>query len=406
VGIGSWKEKGVDVMCWVLGKDIQRLFYLLDWIHASFSQGPKNHVSRQVVKMAHQKKTKKVSGIASIAAISWSLIAAILVYFLPHLGEGLNHKIYDWKISLADPPEPHSRIVHVDVDDEAIRQFGVWPWDRAMSAKLVQRLTELGAKVIVFDVLYTAKGRNPAGDQEFLHTVKETGNVVSACVMGLSPNERDKLEVDPDRSRADALYDVSWNTSVPQALQPLKVVSLKNSSLPLEPIITNSKGIGHICAAPDKDGVYRKIPLLVKLEDRCVPSLSLAALKLFLGLPEDNITVSNKGEIHVESDAQLIRIPLDSKGMMLVNWGNVWESFKSYSVTDLLSDRPDPARASRYKDKIVIVGVVATGTTDFGVTPRDTHSPLTRIHSHALSTILRGNFIRQVLHFLMRSLWV
>jgi adenylate cyclase len=85
--------------------------------------------------------------------------------------------------------------------------------------------------------------------------------------------------------------------------------------------------------------------------------------------------------------------------MMLVNWGNVWESFKSYSVTDLLSDKADQARASRYKDKIVIVGVVGTGSTDFGVTPRDIRSPLSRIHSHALSTMLTDVFIRQLQAF-------
>jgi len=344
--------------------------------------------------MANRKK--KSSGAAAIAAIVWSVLAAILVYFFPHIGEGLNHKFYDWKMAQAEPPEPHSKIVHVDVDDEAIKQFGLWPWDRAMSAKLVQRLTELGAKVIVFDVLYTAKGRSQEGDQEFFQTIKQSGNVVSACVMGLSANQAEKLEVDQDRTRADELYDACWIISVPQALQLLKVVSLRNSSLPLPELIKNSQALGHICATPDKDGVYRKIPLLVKLEDRYVPSLSLAAIRLFLGLPVDNITVSNKRELQIENDAQLIRIPLDSQGMMLVNWGSVWESFKSYSVTDVLSDKPDQARASRYKDKIVIVGVVATGSTDFGVTPREIHSPLSRIHSHALSTVLRGHFIRQV----------
>jgi len=346
--------------------------------------------------MASQKKKKKVAAIAATVAIAWSLLAAVLIYLFPHIGEGLNHKIYDWKMSLAALPEPHSKIVHLDVDDEAIKQYGVWPWDRAMSAKIIQRLTELGAKAVVFDVLYTAKGRSQEGDRAFVETVKQAHNVISACVVGLTKNENEKLEVDQDRTRADALYDMSWNMTVPQDLRPFRVVTLRNSSLPLPELILDSQGIGHICATPDSDGVYRKIPLLVKLEDRYIPSLSLATIRYFLALPFDNITVTNKGEIRIESDAQVIKIPVDPKGMMLVNWGDVWETFRSYSVIDVLSDEPDQARESRYKDKIVIVGVVATGSTDFGVTPRDIHSPLSRIHSHALSTILRGNFIRQV----------
>ncbi len=55
---------------------------------------------------------------------------------------------------------------------------------------------------------------------------------------------------------------------------------------------------------------------------------------------------------------------------MLIHWGDVWNGFPHFSVTDVLSEEPDKARESRYKDKIVIVAVTATGTTDMGVTPQ------------------------------------
>jgi adenylate cyclase len=87
---------------------------------------------------------------------------------------------------------------------------------------------------------------------------------------------------------------------------------------------------------------------------------------------------------------------VDSKGRIIIHWGKIWESFPHYSVTDVLSDKPDASRADRYKDKIVIIGVVATGTTEFGVSPVSINTPLNRIHSNLLNTILMNNFITPI----------
>src|SRR4029077_6007219 len=41
----------------------------------------------------------------------------------------------------------------VDIDDDSLDYFGQWPWPRTLLAKLVNRLNELGAAAIVFDIL-------------------------------------------------------------------------------------------------------------------------------------------------------------------------------------------------------------------------------------------------------------
>ncbi len=81
---------------------------------------------------------------------------------------------------------------------------------------------------------------------------------------------------------------------------------------------------------------------------------------------------------------------------MLIRWGDVWSSFSHFSAIDVLSEEPDNSRLSRYKDKIVIVAVTGTGTTDIGVTPGSVDTPLSRIHSHAINTILTKSFIYSV----------
>ena len=48
----------------------------------------------------------------------------------------------------------------VDIDDSSLERIGQWPWPRTVVARLVTRLTELGAAVIVFDIVFAELGRD------------------------------------------------------------------------------------------------------------------------------------------------------------------------------------------------------------------------------------------------------
>jgi adenylate cyclase len=82
--------------------------------------------------------------------------------------------------------------------------------------------------------------------------------------------------------------------------------------------------------------------------------------------------------------------------MMLVNWTWPLKKFSHYSVADLLSNKNDPDRLARYKDKIVFVGLTASGMTDFGASPLAHDTPLSRLHSYSLNTIMNGEFITEL----------
>lgn len=339
---------------------------------------------------------KKKAHTALFFSLGWCVLILALLHEYPFLGDTLNHKMYDWKLALARMPDPSPAVVHVDVDDAALTRIGRWPWDRKLSAEIVRRLTGLGARVIAFDILYAGPGPSEEGDRAFFNAIRDAGNVVSATALAVTPDRQYPLVTDNPPIRGDALYDRAWYIAVPKRYSLWKVKSVQDRYLPLPDIIKYSKEVGHIKGVQDADGVHRRIRLLVLLEDRCIPSLTLAALAAYWDLTPQQISLSGDDSIDIRRSGQTTRIPIDSEGRMLIHWGDVWAGFPHYSVTDVLSDIPDKTRASRYKDKIVIVAVTGTGTTDTGVTPRSVDSPLSRIHSHALSTILTGSFIRSV----------
>ena len=47
----------------------------------------------------------------------------------------------------------------VDVDEASLRELGQWPWPRDRLAELLARLGELGAAVVVFDILFSEPDR-------------------------------------------------------------------------------------------------------------------------------------------------------------------------------------------------------------------------------------------------------
>jgi hypothetical protein len=203
-------------------------------------------------------KKNKISVTCAFFSACCSLLATLLIWLFPHPFGNLNNKIYDWKLAISPARNYSPHIVHVDIDDPAIREYGQWPWDRSLSAKIVDRLSEFGAAVIAFDIFYLAEGKSKQENEAFFEAIKRAGNVVSATGLGTLTDMPDKdksLELPQDRSQADALYDAGWPLPVPERFHLLRVLKLRDdSAVPLMPIIQTSKGIGHITANPDRDG--------------------------------------------------------------------------------------------------------------------------------------------------------
>src|SRR5438876_1185214 len=65
-------------------------------------------------------------------------------------GKGITDKLYD-SIRTTDT---RSEVAIVGIDDKSLKEFGAWPWDRSVFARLATALTTDGVKVAVYDVLF------------------------------------------------------------------------------------------------------------------------------------------------------------------------------------------------------------------------------------------------------------
>jgi len=68
-------------------------------------------------------------------------------------------------------------IVVLKIDDKSQREAGLWPWPRTLQAKLVDQLSEAGAKKILFDFTFQFTG-DSAADRVFAEALDRSGRVV------------------------------------------------------------------------------------------------------------------------------------------------------------------------------------------------------------------------------------
>lgn len=84
-------------------------------------------------------------------------------------------------LQLALPRHDITNVVIVTLDEQAMRDYGEQPdhWDRSIHTRLLRRLTEGQARIVVFDIFFEHPS-DPAKDHDFAEAMRENGRVILA----------------------------------------------------------------------------------------------------------------------------------------------------------------------------------------------------------------------------------
>lgn len=262
------------------------------------------------------------------------------------LFQGLDRSLYDLSFRLRGPIPPDRAVIVAAIDDQSLMALGRWPIQRSHYARLLDAFKE--ARAVGFDVILAEPTED---DAEFAAAVRRHGRVV------LSAAIRKNLEVEPPL----ALF-----ADVPR---------------------------GHVYVEPGTDGIVREVFHTISAPGAVVPSFSSALYERVLG------TAMKRSAIPpVPPGAKTL---FQKDGMSIDFYGPAG-TFETIPVDDILAGLY-PGRF--FKDKIVLVGVTATGLEDRRMIPftgdRNTMAGV-EIHAHILNNLLDGRRI----HILGRSiLW-
>jgi adenylate cyclase len=256
----------------------------------------------------------------------------------------------------SQPPSPN--IVIAGIDDNTFEAYGRWAeWPRSLHAQAIDNLSQAGAKVISFDVIFTDSSTD---DDMLATTIAEADNVVLAAA-GTQPVSQAGPEI---------TYD--------------------SFLLPVDALEQAASSIGHANVVPDGDGTVRRLPLIVKSSSGQVyPSLTLAVLHRLFSMPLPQEYVLGNGAVNL-----LARdIPVDTSYRLRINFSADNEQRPYVSYGDVISGNFDP---SLVNNKIVLIGMTATGEPDTWAVPTSASKiPGVFIHAGAMDTILTQRFLRE-----------
>ncbi len=287
-------------------------------------------------------------------------------------------------------------ITIIDIDDRSLAEIGQWPWPRSTLADLVTKTTQAGAVAIAFDIIFSEPDRlspeniakdNAALPQAIRDALKAlpSGDTVLAAAMNSS------VVILGETSLRNVDADGATRTDGPKIEYAFLGPDPKPFMMQFPKLIQNmpeldavAKGRGIFSVRPDIDGVYRRIPLVMSVQDQVRLGLSVELLRIATGGEAFAIKSNAAGIDGLVVARQLISTFSD---------GRVWPHFaessrtRYVSATDVLSGRLPPNRLS---GQLVFVGTSAIGLEDFRTTPLGTPMAGVEIHAQVLENIL-GN---------------
>ena len=325
--------------------------------------------------MAEQQAQTARTKLARIVLISLaSLLLAALT--LTPLFSTFELKAYDLLSRLCNPDKGHRDIVIVQVDQPSLDSLAAegvtWPWPRQVYAPLFERLAQ--ADAVFVDIIFSEPSSYGNEDDSILAaSLAQSGNVF----LPVFATANQRVLDDTGQAFLDRL-------AVRDAGKP--PVSLPFAITPIPPLASAAHGGGNVMIKPDKDGVYRRLPLLYQAAGRTLPHFVLGHL-----LEHKLITV-NQGILLRNG----IRLPLDN-GALMVRFPRGTQPYETVPAVDLISEA-GMARypASWFKGKKVFLGLTAAGLYDMKPTAVSAVTSGVSVHAATLDALLHGGFLQRV----------
>jgi len=287
-----------------------------------------------------------------------------------------------------------SPVVIVDIDEASLKEIGQWPWPRTVVADLVSKLKDRGAVAIGFDIIFAEPDRmSPA--------------VAVESFRGLDDETRSKLASLPsnDEVLADAMKRARVivgqsgsplsqpRSDTEKALQtgfaiigpdPTPLLVTFKGLLRNVPLIEQAAaGRGVLSIDPDRDGIIRRVPVILTAQDVLVPSLAMEMLRVVTGSGAIQVRADEAGVQSV--GVRGLAVPTDNRGRVWVHFNKIDRERSYVSAKDLLQGRLPP---DRVRGRLVLVGTSAIGLFDIKTTPVDAAMPGVEVHAQILESVL------------------
>ena len=306
---------------------------------------------------------------------STAFITLVLLTYIglqdPGFKEILRLKSFDYVLG-NEEITPSQDITIVTIDEEAIEKYGQWPWPRNVLADLIVNLRQSQTGIIAMPILFSEQDR--FGHDDYFCETLTYGTVIAQVgtvqKRTSNPVARGVAKIG---NPLDFLYE--WPGMVG----------------PLPELANCTSGVGTINTAPEIDGVTRRVPLLMKIDEEVYPNMAIEIIRTAVGDPSYQVKADQTGVIAMRVPAYAT-INTDSNARIWLRWN---KEFKTISAA---SNNFDEAAGTT-----VILALTAEGLSSVIATPTGEQYDYV-ISANSLQTILDGETIKRYDSFIELAL--
>ncbi|HVE12994.1 MAG TPA: adenylate/guanylate cyclase domain-containing protein [Elusimicrobiota bacterium] len=313
------------------------------------------------------------------------------------------------------PYDPELPVRIIDVDDATLARVGQWPWPRDQVARLVRRLSDMGAASIAFDAVFAEPDRTspaawlralppsarsralldaarglPDHDEELARAIR-----AAPVVLGFAMTDADNGASPPRKAGINVLGD-----------DPASFLDdrYRGAVTNLPVLEAGAAGEGSFNFESEADQVIRCVPLLFRFRDRLVPSLAVEAVRVAQGAPSIAVkSTGSSGEGRAGGRSAVVAVRVggcpackaatDERGRVWVHFTRAADDPKRVIPAWQALDKGfDPERV---RGKILFVGTSAAGLRDLRATPANPLAAGVELHAQVAEQLLSGGFLRR-----------
>ena len=287
----------------------------------------------------------------------------------------------------------------VDIDEPSLAKLGQWPWPRTYIADMITNLTNLGAVVIAFDAVFSEPDRlNPdvaAG------TMRDLDEATRTKLRALPSN--DQIMADAIRRARVVVGETGLSTVLSKRDDTLPMTGFATLGEDAEPYLYEFPGLlrnvrvleeaaagrGLFTIRTERDGIVRRVPMILQAQGVIMPSLSLEMLRVVTATPTVLVKTDKAGIKSV--GLRGLEIPTDKNGQLWVHFARQDPSIY-VSAADVIDGT---VAVDKIKGKLVLVGTSAVGLNDIKTTPVSPAMPGVEVHAQVLESALTRAVLAQ-----------
>lgn len=309
----------------------------------------------------------------------------------------------------------------VDIDEAALAEYGQWPWPRSLVADLVTKLTEKGAAVIAFDVVFAERDRS---------SLSVLAKNLPEAVQNSELRQMMEALPDNDELLAEAIgrstvvtgfaFDMHGRKRVPRRVWGVvhnsgeklaeSVPALIGQFIPGQRGVVPTISVLEDAAAGNgtvtteiESSIVRRVPMLFRLvgerNEDLYPALALETIRVVQGASTYLVRWSGAQGIEAfgertgvsEIRVGTVDVQTDAHGRMAL-YDSGHRDARFVSAKDVLNGT---VPAEKIEGCIVFIGTSAIGLKDMRSTPTEDSVPGVEIHAQVVEQILSQTFLNR-----------